>query len=819
MLSKLLHRVPRKPPHDSDSVGAAVEACERDLRTLDRDSKAGDGEWRKPGSLRDFACVDGSVRLIGSDAVVILRWLTADILHVRVERDSDHAIPYPPLRADMKAYEDSTWEDGGSHLILRTTSAVCSVDKHTLSLYIERHDGISACADREGIAWQPGQRARLSLTLPHNIICCGLGARTGALNLRRSKIRLWDGDPAGADYGVPFILAFTPAAAFGLLWRSAARAWVDCGAEQADALIIESESDQVDYLVCVGGAPLDVLTRMSSLMEPLPLPPLWALGYQHVVDVDGDAPLVRALAAQFRRRGDPCDALHLGLSYLDKQRPLTVDSERYPALRALIDELHAQGFQAVAGLHPALQVDDTYPPYVTAHSRRLLVTAPDGQPLRAAALTGVSAFPDFTRAEARTWWSEQLAALVRLGIDGIAHTAAAPTIFRTHGRDTLPDAARHAGDLPHTQVHNIYGQHMAAAAQTALIRHRAGLRELNMLSHGWAGGTAVGLGWLQEPSPTWDGLQGAVRAALNASLSGVPLFGLDVPARLTREDAELHVRWLQAACLLTGLRGHAARGAPWAYGQPFEQINRLTLTLRYRLLPYLYSCIALAREFGQPVIRPLLLADPALSAVDDSFLVGDHLLVAPVLTPHTNERTVRLPPGGWYDFWTHEYIEGGQIITVHAPLERLPLFVRSGTALPLGEALQWVNERAFERPIIRVYPGSGDTSLYEDHGEGTAYLHGDYRWTYVSAAWESDAGLFTISHRHAGTYAPPYTRVHIEVVGLPGEPLDVRMDRQGAPLWYYDDGTLELVATDDFGRIEIDYRPDPDDPTRKRRET
>jgi hypothetical protein len=116
---------------------------------------------------------------------------------------------------------------------------------------------------------------------------------------------------------------------------------------------------------------------------------------------------------------------------------------------------------------------------------------------------------------------------------------------------------------------------------------------------------------------------------------------------------------------------------------------------------------------------------------------------------------------------------------------------------------------------VRVYPGSAETTLYEDHGEGLAYTHGEYRWVYYTAQWETHA-IFSLTRRKAGAFAPAYGRTRVEVVGLGEEPEDVRLDRHGAPLWYYDEGVLELTADDDFGRIEVWMEGSPTTPTRKR---
>lgn len=828
MLRRLLPRAhppaaqPTPPP---SALAAAIEQCERELRSYERRQLAQDTAnlgWQTPGALHDIETHADGLRLSFERGVILMHWRAPDALHVRLTQTGAAAgRAYPPLRTNGTPLVECALQDEGDSVSLATSAAICSVHKHDGQLRLALRDGTPVCADFGRMAWQPGKRARLTLPMRDSERWYGLGIRHAEADVRGQRILLWNLGGDGTRCCVPFALGVTGAGSVGILWRNPARGWADCGAAQPDDLIIQSDSDTLDYILIAGATPGQVIARGVGLPGAPALPPLWALGYQHAVDADADATLVHALAAQFRRRAAPCDALHLGASYMDGERPFTIDAARFPAMKALIDELHADGFQVVAGLHPAVQANEEYPPYLSGSGRQLFISYPDGQPVRGAAAPGISLFPDFTREDARAWWSDQMTGLVRLGIDGVMLDDSEPSILRAQGLTTLPDAARHAGDVPHTHVHNTYGLRMADATRIALEKNRAGLRYLAGLPSGWAGSAQAGFAWVIDLPPSWEGVQTMLRAALNASLSCLPVVAVDVSGRLHADDGELHARWLQAACLMPGLRGHAARSAPWAFGQPYEVINRVTLELRYRLLPYLYSCIAQAREYGLPIIRPLWLAQPgdeALAQIDDAYQVGDHVLVAPVLTPGARQRTLTLPDGVWYDYWTNERYVGGETIQVFAPLEQVPLFVRAGAALPMAEPLQYINERAPTRPAVRIFPGSAETTVYEDHGEGTAYLHGEYRWTYFTCTWDADT-LLTISHRHTGAYAPPYKQVSIEVVGLPGEPLDVRLDRQGAPLWYFDRDTLELVVTDDFGRIEIDYRVDPDDPTRKRRES
>jgi alpha-glucosidase len=378
-----------------------------------------------------------------------------------------------------------------------------------------------------------------------------------------------------------------------------------------------------------------------------------------------------------------------------------------------------------------------------------------------------------------------------------------------HHRDGL------GGD--HLENHNVYGMLMGRASYEAQQKHHPQARPFNIIRAGFAGAQRYASSWTGDNVSDWDNLRLSLSMTLNMGLSGAPVTGPDIGGFQKDCNGELFTRWLQAACLLPFVRSHTSLGTaaqePWAFGQPYEVINRVTIALRYRLLPYLYSVFAQCHEYGWPIARPLFMAEPdnpAVRDLDDSYLVGDALLVAPVLQAGAVRRSVYLPAGEWYDFWTNERLDGGQTIEVPAPLERLPLFVRAGAVLPMWPEMQYVNPQAVQSLLYRVYPGEFETVLYEDDGEGFAYKDGDYRWVYVTCGW--DESKLVIDRRIAGRYTPPYQSLRLEVVGFDEEPLQVRVDRQGAPLWFYDDDILE-VTIDDFQRVEIYRQSLPTDKT------
>jgi alpha-glucosidase len=194
---------------------------------------------------------------------------------------------------------------------------------------------------------------------------------------------------------------------------------------------------------------------------------------------------------------------------------------------------------------------------------------------------------------------------------------------------------------------------------------------------------------------------------------------------------------------------HAPDQEPWSWGEPYLGINRRWIEHRYRLLPYLYTASWQCAQAGVPIARPLLLAfqdDPTTHALDDQFMCGDHLLVAPILEEGATHRSVTLPAGGWYDVWSDELWMGPARVEVEAPLERIPIFARAGGVVPTAPAVRHVGERPLDRLILHVYPplpcaeqdARYESVLYEDDGETLAYQEGEFLLTRFTLSSERD---------------------------------------------------------------------------------
>ena len=210
----------------------------------------------------------------------------------------------------------------------------------------------------------------------------------------------------------------------------------------------------------------------------------------------------------------------------------------------------------------------------------------------------------------------------------------------------------------------------------------------------------------------------------------MPYWGTDVGGFFhpIPETGELYARWFQLGAFSPIFRSHGwvwREHVPWAHGPEVEAICRRYAELRYRLLPYTYTLAWQAHTLGLPLMRPLVLNypdDPRVWALGHQFLWGDDLLVAPVTREGATAWPVYLPAGGWYDFWTGARHEGPGGITVEAPLDRLPLFVRAGAIVPLGPVVQHTGERPLDEVTLLIYPeGASRFELYEDDGRTNAY--------------------------------------------------------------------------------------------------
>jgi len=730
---------------------------------------------------------DGVVLTLTSGARVAVTFVTPQAVRVRLapggsfERDFSYAVE-PKERATQRAIisefkaPQSGFEAGSDSIDLTVSGGA-----HVI---IRRHPFLVTVMDDEGrTVVEDDPTSQTSFDTETGEVECskkragwetyyGLGEKAGATVSRDTQqFVMWNTDtyayPRGLDpiyESIGFYIALRnekdsktaqeKGVAYGLFLDNTSRTFFDMGKTDPSRVTFGAASGELNYYVFTGGSertPKNVLRDYTELTGRAPLPPVWALGNQQSRWSYSPESRVREVARGFRDARIPADVIYLDIDYMDGYRVFTWDKTRFPNPSKLIADLRAEGFRVVVIVDPGVKVDPNYYAYQQGQAGNHFVKNADGSELHATVWPGVCAFPDFTDASAREWFGSLYKTNVEQGVAGfwndmnepgvfLSDTTPKPDVFH-HPMKTFPLDARHAGDGQpgtHARYHNVFGMQMARSTFEGVKKLRPDARPFVLTRAGYAGVQRYSAIWTGDNVASWDHLRLSITMLLNLGVSGVPLVGSDVGGFSGNPTPELYTRWLQAAALTPFLRSHSEMGSnphePYSFPKEFTDINRASIELRYRLLPYLYTLFHEHTETGAPVMRPLWFEypdDQRTYLIEDQYLVGRDLLVAPVVVESTTKRKVYFPKGdNWVDWWTGKLYEGGKEVEVDAPLDRLPLFARAGAIIPTQPVIQHTGEMARAPLSLVVVRGAdGQSSFYEDAGEGFDFARGASRVT------------------------------------------------------------------------------------------
>lgn len=598
----------------------------------------------------------------------------------------------------------------------------------------------------------------------------GLGERTGGVNKRGRSWKMWNTDPglcysAGQDplyICIPACLSLSSLGSYFIFYENYGPGSISMDSDPQTKGLFQAEFDlgMLRYYF-MPGPPERSLHLYTELTGRAPLPPRWALGYHqsrwgYTREAD-----IRRVATGFEQLEIPLSAIHLDIDYMDGFRVFTVHKRRFPDLKKLSDDLSQRGIHLVSIIDPGVKQDEKYGVYLAGMAKGMFSTLPNGESLHGVVWPGSAAFPDFTNSIVRAWWGEQYRELVRQGVDGFWHDMNEPSSFVANSNTemTLPLSARHSlegtgGD--HRQAHNLYGLLMNRAGYEGLQRLNLRKRPWILSRSGWAGLQRYAWCWTGDVQSSWEQLRQTIPTVLGLGLSGLPFCGPDAGGYFGSPSSELYLRWLQLSAFLPLFRGHSAKRwiarEPWNFGENALKIARSTIRLRHRLLPYFYTAAWQTNQTGIPMIRPLFWtdpSDPSLWDIDDSFLLGDSLLVAPILEIGASSRQVYLPTGKWYSFWDRKEYIGPGFVNLEGPLERIPVLVQEGTLIPM--------ETGKELDLYAFGESTCTGVVYSDLGDG----YGSWRldsFTYSNGELKGET---------QGEFPFPYTRVHVDSKGVP----------------------------------------------------
>ena len=527
----------------------------------------------------------------------------------------------------------------------------------------------------------------LTFDLAHDERVHGFGESFGSYDKRGTSQQLWVeeafSNTSPASYKqVPFYLT---SRGYGLFVHSSNAMTFRVGELDHTALsVVVDDTRELDLFVIVGPTPREILPRYTRLTGAPGLPPVWSFGLWMSRITYASQEQVQRVARELREQRIPTDVLHIDTGWFETDYVCDLAfGSRFPDPAAMTRDLDALGFKVSLWQWPLVNVHS--PLFGEAMAGGHLVRRASGHVyLLPGGFGEDAALIDYTRPETVAWVQDKLRALLELGV---------AVIKVDYGEGAPPDGV-YVGAESH-EAHNLYPLLYQRAVYEVTEQVRGPGEAMIWGRSGWAGSQRYPVHWSGDGVARFEDLACVLRSMLSMGLSGFPFSSHDIGGFIGTPTPELYVRWAQLGLLSSHARAHGSPPRePWEFGDEALAAFRATAELRYRLLPYLWTAAGASAAASVPLVRPLVIDhphDPIAARIDDAYLLGPDLLVAPILE-ETGRRRVYLPAGHWVDWWTDEILEGGRYLDVEVAMDRVPLFVRGGAVLPLHPVVQHTGE-------------------------------------------------------------------------------------------------------------------------------
>ncbi len=561
-------------------------------------------------------------------------------------------------------------------------------------------------------AGNAGSQAFFSWRMQNDERFFGLGEKWNKVEKTSTRATIWSADTCGTntcDLSYKSIPMIHSTRGWGAMIHSSFRSFWEVGSfsyTSGSALIEEA---QLDLFLYFAPTLKGLIERYTALTGRPSFPPQWAFGvwmsrcaYRTRQEVEG-------VLARLDREAIPFDVIHLD-AWLKNHYYVRLgvdacdfewDEERWPQTEEMLAGWRAAGVHTSLWINP--YIPEEHPLYAFAAERGYLVKSTQGGWARLERAQPVG-IVDFTHPEARAWWQGRITEQLKRG---------AAVVKPDYG-DSVPADALFFNGKTGAEMHNLYLHLYAEAAFEAvraatgdgIVWRRAGYLGTQRFPGTWAGDTQT----------TWQGLRGALRGGISAGFGGEAFWSHDIGGFVGEQPSpELYIRWVQFGMFSPFTRFHGTTPRePWAYGEAALEIVRHYAQLRYSLAPYLFAYGYEATQTGLPILRALALEfpnEPNIDTIEDEYMLGADLLVAPVLVEGARGRWVYFPEGKWYALEGGQVYTGGRYQRVAAPLERIPVFVRAGAVIPrYTHHPRRLGDAAPKAMALDVYPPEGEQS-------------------------------------------------------------------------------------------------------------
>jgi len=579
------------------------------------------------------------------------------------------------------------------------------------------------------------------------------GSTEGFYGLGQHQAGVWNYHGESVDISqdntnisIPFFLSTN---GYGIFWNNSSRSRFNN--RFVHALYLSSEvADSVDYYFLYGPDFDKIIAGYRELTGAAPMFGKWAYGFWQCKNRYSSQEELLGVAHKYREMHIPVDNIVQDWFWWNTMGE-PVFNKNYPDAKGMIEDLHRNNFHLMISVWPYFRPGS--PVYDDMDKNGYFIAKTQVSGFHPA---GQALYDAFNPDARKYYWDLMDKALFQIGADAWWLDTDEP---ETEGRETnilvtnkvaLGSGARFANLYPLMTTTGVYqGQRAASDQKRVFILSRSA----------FAGSQRNSIAaWSGDVESNWFSLARQVPAGLNFDISGIPYWTTDIGGFILGHPddpayRELFVRWFEYGTFCPIFRVHGTRtpneNELWSYGPEAQTILTSFDRLRYRLMPYIYSLAWKTTSEGYTPMRGLVMdfrTDVRAQNVGNQFMYGPAFLVNPVTEPGATSRKLYLPKAKWYDFWTGQSLDGGVEIDAQAPLERIPLYVRAGSILPMGPDVEYAAEKPANPVELRVYRGAdGAFTLYEDENDNYDYEKGAYAT--IPFVWNDAQQTLTIGER------------------------------------------------------------------------
>lgn len=664
-------------------------------------------EHRVEGEELIVHCVDRDRKQNLNNYGIFLRVSSPlpDVIRVRVSHFTGRQPRRPSFVLESGTAPGVRIEEHAGAVVLKSGRASVRVHQDPLAVEFLR-DGEIVCRTRPkslGVMTVRGERDHVMqrFSLSNGELVYGMGERFGPLVKNGQQVSIWNEDPGTetdlAYKNVPFYLTNR---GYGILVNNPGRVDFEVATERVSAVQVSVPENELDYYLFVGSGPREVLERYTALSGRPALPPGWSFGLWLSTSflTDYDESIVGSMIDGMAERKIPLSVFHFDCLWMREHHwcDFEWDPKKFPDPGAMLTRLKQRGVKISVWINP----------YISEFSRLFAEGRERGYFLKTRAgdvyqrydwQPGI-ALVDFTNPDAVSWYQDKLRRLLELGVD----------CFKTDfGERIPPDAVYFDGSDPE-RMHNFYPYLYNQAVFSLLEQtHKKG-GAIVFARSATAGSQRFPVHWGGDCDATFESMAETLRGGLSFGLSGAGFWSHDIGGFNATATPELYKRWVAFGLLSSHSRLHGANTyrVPWEFDEESVDVLRGFVELKHRLMPELWRVGLLAHRSGLPMMRAMVLEfpdDPACGYLDRQYMLGDKLLVAPVLDAGGRVEYY-LPQGIWTDFFTGERREGGRWHTRESvPFTQAVLEVREGTLLALGTAIERPDGDYLDAPDFQLF--------------------------------------------------------------------------------------------------------------------